>query len=59
MKGISGPCDMGLSGDRIPYFWIYQFVGVDNEAEIVAISETKLKVIIQEKKNNRHLVKTS
>ncbi|XP_060579361.1 atrial natriuretic peptide receptor 1-like [Ruditapes philippinarum] len=44
-EGISGPCDMGLSGDRIPYFWIYQFVGVDNEAEIVAISETKLKKI--------------
>ncbi|XP_053376167.1 atrial natriuretic peptide receptor 1-like [Mercenaria mercenaria] len=45
--GISGPCDMGLTGDRIPYFWIYQFVGDNSELEIVALSETKVKKITE------------
>lgn len=42
--GLSGPCDIGMNGDRLPYFWFYQFIGENLTEQVVAISEDKNKV---------------
>ena len=39
--GMGGKCEIGMNGDKIPYFWIYQFLGDDMKATIVAESEDK------------------
>ncbi|XP_052820035.1 receptor-type guanylate cyclase gcy-6-like [Mya arenaria] len=44
-EGISGPCDIGINGDRVPYFWVHQYVGSKVEARMVAISENMNTVI--------------
>lgn len=39
--GMGGPCEMGPIGDKISYFWIYQFLGNDRKPEIVAETEDR------------------
>ncbi|XP_052799234.1 receptor-type guanylate cyclase gcy-13-like [Mya arenaria] len=39
--GIGGPCDIGMNGDRVPFFWMNQFRGEDTQPEVVAISTDK------------------
>ena len=41
---MSGPCDMGPDGDKIPYFWVIGYVGDDMEPTIIAESEDKNRV---------------
>lgn len=45
--GLSGPCDMDNNGDRLPYFWFYQYLGEERAATIVAVSEDKNRVCVQ------------
>lgn len=37
--------DIALNGDKQPYFWIYQFVGDDMKATLVAETSEKNTVI--------------
>ena len=42
--GISGPCDMDDNGDRLPYFWFFQYFGEHLRRDLVAVSEDKNRV---------------
>lgn len=47
LPGMGGTCEIGTNGDKVPYFWIYQFVGEDRKAVIVAESEDRNTVCIR------------
>lgn len=42
--GIPGPCDINYNADKIPYFWVYQYQGVDRVPVLVAESDNKNRV---------------
>jgi len=44
IKGISGPCDIGMNADKIPYFWVFQYRGENSVPLLVAESDNKNKV---------------
>lgn len=42
---MGGPCDIGENGDKMPDFWIFQFIGDDGEAVKVAQTEDMNRVM--------------